>query len=233
VDCASFSDNGKIPPTIKPSGAALMKFITRFSVILIFGILMTACTKSSNVLLSDDFSSNSNNWDKASDTNMTTDYYNNAYRILVNVANYDAWSNPDDLSFTDVQVEVDATKNDGPDTNDFGVICRYKGRDGYYYGTISSDGYYGIYKKTTEGGRQLGQGQEQFSDKILTGATTNHIRFDCVGSTLTLYVNGIQIDQQTDTTYKDGNTGLLAGTYTEIGTDILFDNFFVYKPSSQ
>jgi hypothetical protein len=210
-----------------------MKFITRFSIILIFGIIMTGCAKSSNVLFSDDFSSVSGNWDKAKDTNMTTDYYNNAYRILVDLANYDAWSNPDDLSFTDVQVEVDATKNGGPDTNDFGIICRYKGKEGYYYGVISSDGYYGIYKKTAEGGRQLGTGGEQFSDKILTGAATNHIRFDCVGSTLTLYANGVQIDQQTDTSYKDGNVGLLAGTYTETGVDILFDNFFVYKAVSE
>lgn len=209
-----------------------MKFVARFCIILIFGILMTACAKSSNVLFSDDFSSNNNKWDTASDTNMTTDYYNNAYRILVNVANYDAWSNPDDLSFTDVQVEVDATKNGGPDTNDFGVICRYKGLDGYYYGVISSDGYFGIYKKTAEGGTQLGVGGEKFSDKILTGTATNHIRFDCVGSTFTLYVNGTQIDQETDTSYKDGNAGLIAGTYTETGTDILFDNFFVYNPAS-
>jgi hypothetical protein len=185
------------------------------------------------VLFSDDFSNTSGDWDKAKNSDMTTDYDNNAYRILVNVANFDAWSNPDELSFTDVQVEVDATKNAGPDTNDFGVICRYKGRDGYYYGSISSDGFYGIYKKTAEGGRQLGMGGEQYSDKILRGEATNHIRFDCVGSILTLYVNDNQIDQQTDTTYTDGNVGLIAGTYTETGTDILFDNIFVYEPASQ
>jgi hypothetical protein len=208
----------------------LMKLVTRLCAILIFGMIITACTSNSKELFSDDFSSISNNWDRASDANMTTDYYNNAYRILVNVANYDAWSNPDDLNFTDVQIEVDATKNGGPDTNDFGVICRYKGLDGYYYGTISSDGYYAIYKKTASGGEQLGMGGEQYSDKILTGAATNHIRFDCVGPTLTLYVNGAQIDQQTDPSYKDGNVGLIAGTYTDTGTDILFDNFFVYKP---
>jgi hypothetical protein len=210
-----------------------MKFITRFSVILILGLFLTACAKSSNVLFSDDFSNTSGDWDKAKNSNMTTDYDNNAYRILVDVANFDAWSNPDELSFTNVQVEVDATKNAGPDTNDFGVICRYKGLDGYYYGIISSDGFYGIYMKTAEGGKQLGMGGEQFSDKILRGAATNHIRFDCVGSTLTLYVNDDQIDQQTDTTYTDGNVGLIAGTYTESGTDILFDNFFVYEPASQ
>lgn len=207
-----------------------MKFIGRICSLIILVILISACSGTSNVLLSDDFSGINNNWDKVSDANMTTDYYNNSYRIVVNEANYDAWANPDDLSFTDVQIEVDATKNGGPDTNDFGIICRYLSVDQYYYGVVSSDGYYGIYKKTAEGGKQLGLGGEQFSDKILTGAVTNHIRLDCIGTTLTLYVNGIQLDQRTDQTYTDGNVGLIAGTYTDTGTDILFDNLIVYKP---
>jgi hypothetical protein len=207
-----------------------MKLISRICTLLTLVILISACTATSNVLLSDDFSSINNNWDKISDANMTTDYYNNSYRILVNMTNYDSWANPDDLSFTDVQVEVDATKNAGPDVNDFGLICRYISSNSYYYGIISSDGYYGIFKKTAEGGKQLGQGKEQFSDKILTGATTNRIRFDCIGNTLTLYVNDTQVDQRTDSTYTSGNVGLIAGTYTEPGTDILFDNLIVYKP---
>jgi hypothetical protein len=68
------------------------------------------------------------------------------------------------------------------------------------------------------------------SDYITHGAVTNHIRFDCVGSTLTLYVNGFVVDQQTDTDYTTGNVGLLAGTFKTPGTDVLFDNFYVYKP---
>ncbi len=209
-----------------------MKFIRLIGMLVILAVFSTACG-GSNVLFSDDFSSINSNWDRVSDANMITDYYNSAYRIKVDMPNYDSWANPDDLSFTDVQIEVDATKNGGPDTNDFGLICRYTDPHSYYYGVISSDGYYGIYKKTAEGGTQLGQGGEQFSDKIPTGAVTNHIRFDCIGSTLTLYVNGVMIDQRTDSSYTKGNVGLIAGTYTQTGVDILFDNLIVYKPSTQ
>jgi hypothetical protein len=125
---------------------------------------------------------------------------------------------------------MDATKNGGPDYNDFGIICRYTSAKNFYYGVIGSDGFYAIFKKTKEGGIQLGSGAEQFSNKIMLGAAPNHIRFDCVGSTLTLYVNGTQIDQQTDGDYATGNVGLIAGSYKESGTDILFDNFIVNKP---
>ncbi len=210
-----------------------MKYVNHFFFLFILASLISGCSANSKVLFSDDFSNTNKEWDQTGDANMSTNYDNGAYRIQVNVANYDAWTNPDTLTFTDVQIEVDATKNAGPDTNDFGVICRYIDKDKYYYGIISSDGFYGIYKKTAEGGYQLGQGGEQSSDKILKGAATNHIRFDCVGSTLTLYVNGQQIDQRTDSSYKDGNVGLIAGTYTETGVDISFDNFFVYKPQTQ
>jgi hypothetical protein len=102
--------------------------------------------------------------------------------------------------------------------------------DQFYYGIISSDGYYAIMKMTSNYGVFIGRDSMHESDKINQGAATNHIRFDCVESTLTLYVNGFQIDQQTDADYTTGNVGLISGTLKTGGTDILFDNFYVYKP---
>ena len=67
------------------------------------------------------------------------------------------------------------------------------------------------------------------TDLVARGPASNHIRFDCIGSTLTLFVNGTQVDQQTDSEYIIGNVGLIAGTFADVGTDILFDNFMVYK----
>lgn len=213
-----------------------MKFKRFFFIIMILLLASVACfstatkTPVSDVLFSDDFSNTSKKWDQVSETTRTTDYYNNAYRILVNDTNSDAWSNPGKESFTDTHIEVDATKNGGPNDNDFGIICRYTATDKFYFGVISSDGYYAIMKMTATGGKPIGNEHMAESAQVSKGAATNHIRFDCVGSTLTLYVNGTQIDQQTDTDYTTGNVGILAGTFTDAGTDILFDNFIVYKP---
>ncbi|PWB54146.1 MAG: hypothetical protein C3F13_07590 [Anaerolineales bacterium] len=178
----------------------------------------------------DYFADTSNNWDQASDDTASTDYYADAYRIIINVTNYEAWANPGNKSFSDTSIEVDATKNSGPDDNDFGVICRYSNVDQFYYAIISSDGYYAIMKMTDNGSESIGAGSMLESDKIIQGATTNHIRFDCVGSTLTLYINRYLVDQQIDIDYTSGNVGLIAGTFETPGTDILFDNFIVYKP---
>ncbi|MFZ2097486.1 MAG: hypothetical protein WAV05_12685 [Anaerolineales bacterium] len=212
-----------------------MKSIRLFLIVVILALASLACfgtssTPTSDILFSDDFSNTDKKWDQVSDGSHTTDYYNNAYRIVINDTNSDTWANPGNESFTDVRIEVDATKNGGPDDNDFGIICRYTDVDQFYYGVISSDGYYAIMKMTSGTGTPIGHDSMLQSDLITQGASTNHIRFDCVGSTLTLYVNGTQVDQQTDTDYTTGNVGLIAGTFTTAGADILFDNFFVYKP---
>ncbi len=182
------------------------------------------------VIYADDFSDPNSGWDRADEADYFTDYYSGAYRIIVNTDMSDSWANPDDNLFNDTITEVDTVKNGGPDMNDFGLICRYQGVDQFYYAIITSDGYYGISKVTSDSSEILGTGELSSSKLINRGDATNHIRFDCVGDMLTLYVNGRQIDQQTDSTYTSGNVGLIAGTYDTAGTDILFDNFYVLQP---
>jgi hypothetical protein len=205
-------------------------------IVLVLVLTSLACfsvgtkTPEGNILYSDDFSNTKTKWDQVNESTRTTGYFNGAYRITVNDINSDVWANPYKESFTDTRIEVDATKNGGPDDNDFGVICRYIDTEKFYYGVISSDGYYAILKMTATGSSPLGNKTMAESDLINKGSATNHIRFDCIGPTLTLFVNGTQVDQQTDSEYTAGNAGLLAGSFSEAGTDILFDNFFVYKP---
>jgi hypothetical protein len=189
-----------------------------------------AASSTRSLIFSDDFSNPASGWDSIDQADFYTDYFNNAYRITVNTKLSDSWANPDDNLFGDVSIEVDATKNGGPDDNDFGVICRYENMDQFYYGVISSDGYYGINKVTSKSSSLIGRDSLEFNTAIKQGTATNHIRFDCKGDVLTLYVNGQQVDQQTDSDYANGNVGLIAGTYDTPGTDILFDNFFVYQP---
>jgi hypothetical protein len=204
--------------------------------IIILATISVACSSlepqstPTGILFSDDFSSIESDWDQFSDATYTADYYIGAYRITVNMISTNVWANPGNESFTDVRVEVDATMNGGPEDNEFGVICRYIDEDQFYYGAISSDGYYGIVKMTKDGGFLVGDDSMLESSKISQGAAANHIRFDCIGSTLSLYVNGSLVVQQTDSAYTVGNTGLIAGTFDTPGTDILFDNLVVYKP---
>lgn len=186
----------------------------------------------SNVLFQDDFSNKSGDWDTVRrEGEGITDYEGEAYQIRVDTVNTDVWANPGDQSFGDVRVEVKATKQaGGTDNNDFGVICRYKDESNFYFFIISSDGFYGI-GKVKDGAQELiGMDNMMPSDAINIGDQSNQLRADCKGTTLTLNVNGQEVDSQTDADFTEGNVGLLAGTFEEIYTDILFDDFKVTKP---
>lgn len=184
----------------------------------------------SDVLFQDDFSSTNSGWDRVDNEEGMTDYQDDGYRIYVPTDDTELWANPG-LDFGDVQIEVDALRQAGPEDNDFGVICRYQDVDNFYYMLITSDGYYGIFK-VKDGDANLLGGSDSMgtSSKIKSGSETNHIRADCVGDTLTLYVNGQELDSQQDSDFATGDVGLIAGTYTEAGTDIWFDNFTVLEP---
>jgi hypothetical protein len=208
----------------------------------------------SGILFSDDFSDENSGWSQFSNVGGTSGYETGIYRIYVSEPYLYYWATPG-KNFIDVRVEVDATKAGGPDENDFGVICRKKRREdiyifnftsvsyngnsktmeddmGYFYFfLISSDGYYSIGKSVGDTMIYIGQNEQVPSDAINLGLDTNHIRADCVGSELSLYVNSILVTSVTDNEFAVGDVGLMAGTYDTPGTDIHFDNFVVYDPT--
>jgi len=187
-------------------------------------------TTQSDILFQDDFSDSSSGWDQVNTSDAITDYAGGAYNIVVNKTQYDSWANPGQSFAGDVQVEVDATKNGGPDTNDFGVICHYQDVSNFYFLQLTSDGY-AVIGKVTNGDQTYISGEKlQEASAVKQGDATNHIRADCVGNTLTLYANGDQVATATDTEHTGGDVGLIAGTFDTGGADILFDNFVVKKP---
>ena len=214
----------------------MKKELSIFLMIIVLVIAALACSTGTpseslpaGVLFQDDFSDTSSGWDIVNVTDGITDYEDGVYRIMVNTPSTDVWANPG-LKFTDTVVEVEATKVSGPDDNDFGVICRYQDETNFYFFIISSDGYYGLGKVID--GEQVLIGEEELmpSEDIKLGNVTNTIKADCVGSTLTLYANGVQLISVQDGSFASGDVGLMAGTFSEAGTDIHFDNFVVREP---
>ncbi len=188
---------------------------------------------SQQILFQDDFSNVNSGWDRSTNNTYLTDYANGGYRINIIPASYAVFANPYQSFQNDVRVEVDATKIGGPiDNNAYGVICRYQDVDNYYFFYISSDGYVGIGidNAGTKSFISSSDGYMTSVSSINQDGATNHIRADCIGNTLTLYVNGTQVASATDSSFTGGDVGLVARTFDVAGTDIMFDNFFVYKP---
>ena len=182
-----------------------------------------------NVLFSDDFSSTDSGWDRRSDEQVITDYARGGYRIWVNETQSDIWAHPG-ISVEDAVIEVDATMTAGPLDNDFGVLCRYQDAENFYIFVISSDGFAIIAKYNAGEWTGLSGDVMQPADAIVQGKTTNHLRAECVGSSLRLYVNELLVADVSDDTLASGDVGLVAGAYDEAGTDIFFDNFKVLRP---
>jgi hypothetical protein len=182
------------------------------------------------VQFQDDFSDPTSGWVRRNEKQIgNLDFVNQGYQIYVKQNHTILWSGPG-LKFRDVRIEVDATKIEGPDNNDFGIVCRARDQHNYYFLVISSDGYYGI-GKVVEGEQQLiGMNDMPPNEYILQGQQTNHLRADCVGNNLSLYVNGFHLVTVQDTEFASGDSGLVAGTFEQPGTRIHFDNFSVLMP---
>ncbi|HLA96869.1 MAG TPA: hypothetical protein VJL34_00325 [Anaerolineales bacterium] len=181
------------------------------------------------VLFQDDFANPASGWDRVDEAAGITDYEDGVYRILVNEENTDIWANPG-LNFSDLHIEVDATKMGGDDNNDFGLICRYVDAENFYFMIISSDGYYGVGKVVAGEQQLIGTDSMPPSDEINQGNATNHLRADCVDKEIALYVNGELLAEYEDSQFSSGDVGLIAGSFDLPGTEIYFDNFVVLKP---
>jgi len=182
------------------------------------------------VLFQDDFSNPDSNWDRVNASEGQTDYLNGVYRIYVGAVNTDVWANPGGLDFTNVHIEVDASKAGGGDNNVFGLICRYRDERNFYFLVVSSDGYQGIGRVKDGKQELLGSQYMTPTDKLLPGEASNRLGADCVGDRLALYANGERIGEVTAQDFSSGNVGLIAGSIDSAGVDIHFDNFIVTQP---
>ena len=215
-------------------------------VLLVFGLLwgLVGCSNAvestpfsingtplPNAIFADDFSNPNSGWGIwTEDANGSfVAYQNNGLRILVKDQQFDYWSRPG-KRFVDARIEVDAIKLAGPDDNDFGLLCRYQDKDNHYQFLISSDGYAGIIK-VADGKYSMLTGTDMvYTQAIRQGEALNHIQADCVGQALTLSVNGEVVAQTQDSSFAAGEVGVIAGTDSDPGVDIFFDNFVVSNP---
>ena len=216
-----------------------MKFTRTLPILLLLlGFILVSCLPASparviisgnqgDIIYQELFADNTSGWDRVINDGGIMDYDSGGYRMLIREPKVNYWSTPGKF-FGDVRVEADVTKLNGPDENRAGLICRYQGGDHYFF-IISSDGFYGIGKFI--GGQVILLGQESMvPSDVIQADGINHLRADCVGNTLTFYVNFTQVASVQDSDFPNGDVGLLAGAFNEPGVDVMFQNFVVIQP---
>jgi len=214
--------------------------IKRILLLLLLSLLLTGCGRlfltadtipwinQNPVLFKDDFTDQTGGWMTYQDSLSFAGYEQSGFRLMTDVPNYQIWSVPG-LSFRNTQIFVQARKIEGIDDNLFGLMCRYQDQAHYYAFVISSDGYFGIYKKIDGQLALIDQAHMDFSVAINQGTGVNDIQVVCLDDQLVLTVNNRRLLQVRDDTLTYGDVGLIAGSYETPGVSILFDNFIVLK----
>ncbi len=183
-------------------------------------------------LFHDDFSDANSGWGSLEGENGTANYADGGYRINITAPDWWIWTTLPDVFQNDVQIEVDASRIDGAGRDYYGILCRYQDEDNYYYFAMSSNGSAAI-EKIKQGDFLIISSDDDTGTEVASinhGNATNHLRADCVGDTLTLFINGEEALSAVDGEFTSGGIGLKVGTGSDGQSDILFKNFYVYRP---
>jgi len=131
-------------------------------------------------------------------------------------------------------LEVDATRiDDDFGAPSWGIVCRLDpDSSDYYLMGIYNDGESFI-SRVQNGESNIVLAEARSSDVVRGRSEVNHIRADCVGSKLTLYVNDRRLLEAEDSEYASGQSGLFVRNDSDNGsfkTNVLFDDFSISSP---
>jgi len=196
---------------------------------LVVVVPASGCATADALPWSDDFSDPNSGWRAESDASAEIRYADG--RLMIRVL----W--PDRLSWasggrvlSDFALSVEATQWGGPDDNEYGVLARMQDGQRFYMFSISGDGYFRIVRR--DGARETVLSDDwTFSEAIHRGAATNNLEVTCLGSRLTMAVNGTVLAEVTDSAYSSGDVALYAGSFRDPGegVEIRFDQFAVTR----
>ncbi|HJS17644.1 MAG TPA: hypothetical protein VJ785_02775 [Anaerolineales bacterium] len=190
----------------------------------------TATPQAGDVILEDDFSSSSS-WGTGTDTDSSVEYANEALQLIVYTQNWFVWSTPNDQDYENVHMEVTAINNDTDPTTAFGIMCNQQTvDDSFYYFAITPAGQYAIAEASLAANDVFltNDDQWEYSDAITANADSYRIGADCGNGTLTLYVDGQQVDSVSDDSYTSGGVALFVWSGEEsTSADVSFDDFIM------
>ena len=184
-------------------------------------------TTAGSVRVSDDFSSEKSGWEIGSYDGGDVGYFEGKYRITSIGDSITMWGAAG-RSLEDMVIDVDTEQISAPENNnnDYGIICRLQNDGGGYYSLVSGDGFYSILRQNGEEGFDI-LVDWTYSSIINQGNSRNHLQLTCIGTKISLSVNGQLLAETSDTKFSSGDIGFTATSYEVEGTEVHFDNFAV------
>ncbi len=181
-------------------------------------------------ILEDDFS-DTTIWYAAKEDVFGFEYVDGGYQIYNRILNAAIWS-VREIAYTNIIVEADAVRKNGPDDSYFGVVCHFSDEGANYIALVIGDnGEYGIARMKADAFEFLIKGVDE-NEIIRRGfGQTNRISGQCAADKYVLRVNGAQLAEVFDNSFTSGDVGLVAGNrLSGDGATVLFDNFALLQP---
>lgn len=179
-----------------------------------------------NVIFEEDFEAGTG-WFEQEEDNFAFEFVDGAYRIRNEFYDAAVWSIRE-MGIDDVYLQVDASLSDGAESGFYGLICRHVDEDNFYALLVSPSGRYGI--GIHEDGEFIYLIEGTNPEVIQSGSAVNRVGGECVGDSLTLFANGQQLAQVTDSTFDEGEIGLVVKTTLDEEMEAIFDQFIVARP---
>ena len=182
-----------------------------------------------NSLPKDDFSNSDSGWGVGTDASSSVEYASDGLQMIVYTPFYVTWSTFGLETYENSHIEVSVNNTSSDSDSMFGVVCNEQGStQAFYYVGVSPSGYYAFIKSSVA--LEDVYLKEGTSDVISASASSMRIGLDCGNGTLTLYVNGQQIDSVSDASYPNGVVGLFtASDDLDSGATVIFDDFVMTK----
>ncbi|NEO53527.1 MAG: PDZ domain-containing protein [Okeania sp. SIO3B5] len=123
---------------------------------------------------------------------------------------------------------ADLTKINSPDNEAYGILTRIRGNNdqNYYYLLITSNGYFSMGKHSKENWENKINWKEDNS--INQGNGLNRLRVVTEGNLITGFINGKEVGNFKDNSYKSGNIGVYSESGKQgNGVAVNFDNIKV------
>lgn len=178
------------------------------------------------VLFADDFSDQNSGWPSMQNEQASYGYQADGYHIAAEQVNSAPWAKTNRID-EDISIHVDARPIVSSANGYYGLLCRIQDNQNFYYFVVQPTGNYVIGKFKDGEFQPLFPEGLRTSDAIKQGNQTNRIQADCVGNILRLHVNGVLIDEVTDSDFSSGYSGLTVATYDTQRFEVVFNNFLI------
>jgi len=181
--------------------------------------------------LDDEFIGQENGWGEDIRDEFERGYDDGKYYIQLIDTDWFAWAYPS-WEFEDAEIAVQAGLESGSSDNHFGVICRYTGPGDFYYLAVSSDGYYGIFRRVDGGALECISNADGMLLLPENGGGDGVVRVSaiCQGTELSLFLDDQWIVSVTDDNHRKGYVGVGAGSGSVGGVRVSFDDFRAKAP---